>query len=50
MFEARPENRLSWDIPTRAINLPSYHDMTPQELNRVADVIDCVLRHSPWKG
>lgn len=49
MFKPRPENRHAWDIPGRAINLPSYHDMTDTELQRVTDVLHhCVgvhLRH-----
>lgn len=39
MFEARTENRQAWDIPGRAINLPSYHDMTEDEIGRVCDVV-----------
>jgi perosamine synthetase len=39
MFESRPQNQVAWDIPTRAINLPSYHDMTPAEQERVAQVL-----------
>ncbi len=39
MFEPRPENRNAWDIPGRAINLPSYHDLTEQELDRVSNVV-----------
>lgn len=39
MFEPRPENVVSWDLPTRSINLPSFHDMTANELNRVADTL-----------
>jgi len=39
MFRARPENRVAWDIPNRAINLPSYHDLTEEELERVVSVI-----------
>jgi len=40
MFAERRENRHAWDIPERAINLPSYHDMTEAEIDRVTDVID----------
>jgi perosamine synthetase len=43
MFQPRPENRIAWDIPTRAINLPSYHDMTQAEQDRVIDVVHRVL-------
>ncbi len=39
MFEARPENRYAWDIPGRAINLPSYHDMTDEDIARVCAVV-----------
>lgn len=40
MFAPRPANRNAWDIPGRAINLPTFHDMTEAELDRVS----CVLR------
>lgn len=43
MFEARPQNLLAWSIPRRAINLPSFHDMSESEQNRVVDVIERVL-------
>ena len=39
VFEARPENVHSNDIPGRAINLPSYHDMTEDDLERVVAVV-----------
>ncbi|HCL64863.1 MAG TPA: glutamine--scyllo-inositol aminotransferase [Rhizobium sp.] len=39
MFSPRPENVHAWDIPERAINLPSYHDMTDEQIARVAAVI-----------
>lgn len=39
MFEPRRQNLHSWDIPTRALNLPSYHEMTEQELDRVCSVL-----------
>jgi perosamine synthetase len=39
MFESRPENRHAYDIAARAINLPSYHDMTGDDIERVTDVI-----------
>ncbi|WP_426240204.1 DegT/DnrJ/EryC1/StrS family aminotransferase [Pararhizobium sp. DWP1-1-3] len=39
MFPERRENRHAWDIPERAINLPSYHDMTEEEIERVTGVI-----------
>ena len=33
------QNTIAWDIPERAINLPSFHDISEQELERVAQVI-----------
>jgi perosamine synthetase len=39
MFEDRPANRHAWSIPGRAINLPSYHHMTAEEISRVAAVV-----------
>jgi perosamine synthetase len=39
MFEPRRGNAHAFDIPERAINLPSFHDMTEHELDRVAAVV-----------
>lgn len=39
MFEDQPQNWLAWDIPGRAINLPSYHDMIKPDQDRVLDVL-----------
>lgn len=39
MFEGCPHNIHSYDIPTRAINLPSFHDMSVSEMDRVLDII-----------
>lgn len=39
MFEDKPQNIWAWDIPQRAINLPSFHDISSQELDRVCSVI-----------
>lgn len=43
MFEEKSSNLNAWDIPNRAINLPSYHDITFSEIERVADVIKNLL-------
>ena len=40
MFSPCDSNVVAWDIPTRAINLPSFHDITPAEIDRVAAVIE----------
>ncbi len=39
MFESVRSNVQAWDIPGRAINLPSYHDMDPSDIERVVGVI-----------
>lgn len=44
MFVPLRENRNAWDIPERAINLPSFHDMTDEQLERVAHVIRSLIR------
>jgi perosamine synthetase len=45
MFPPRPDNHVAWDIPGRAFNLPSYHDITAEELDRVSTIAaNLVLR------
>lgn len=39
VFPSVLSNHHAWDIPSRAINLPSYHDISEEELVRVIDVI-----------
>jgi perosamine synthetase len=39
MFQPVLTNCNAYEIPERAINLPSYHDMTDTQIERVADVI-----------
>jgi perosamine synthetase len=43
MFESNESNSIAWDIPSRAINLPSYHDLTVVEQDRVIEVIKKVM-------
>jgi perosamine synthetase len=43
MFEEQTKNRFAWDIPGRAINLPSYHDITITELERVVNLIRSIM-------
>ena len=43
MFDSVPSNRHAWSLPGRSINLPSYHDMTESEGERVASVVLSVL-------
>lgn len=42
MFEKNEENKHAWDLPTRAINLPSYHEIGADDLGRVISVIEGV--------
>jgi perosamine synthetase len=39
MFEEQKQNQHAWEIPGRAINLPSFHDITATEQDRVEAVI-----------
>jgi len=39
MFDDAPSNRHAWDIPGRAINLPSFHDMSHKEQDRVVETV-----------
>ena len=39
MFEAVPQNSRAMDIASRAINLPSYHDMRDGDIERVVQVV-----------
>jgi perosamine synthetase len=40
MFENASQNLIAWDIPKRAINLPSYHDLNTIDLDRVINVLN----------
>lgn len=44
MFKPVTANATAYDIPTRAINLPSFHDMTEDDLGRVAGVLRQLAR------
>jgi perosamine synthetase len=39
MFNPAPVNLNAWDIPDRAINLPSYNDMSPKDIQRVIQIV-----------
>ena len=40
MFDSVRANRVAHDLPTRAINLPSFHDMTDDEQARVVATLN----------
>lgn len=44
MFEDCPQNTVSYDIYKRGINLPSYHDLTQAEMDRVIACIRAAIR------
>lgn len=46
MFEDNASNATAWIIPSRAINLPSYHDITQSDLDRVIEVVKKCLMES----
>ena len=39
MFKKQRENSVSYDIYERAINLPSYHDLTDEDMERVVEEV-----------
>ena len=39
MFESRPENEVSYSLYKRAINLPSYHDIREDDIDRVCEIV-----------
>ncbi|WP_126455404.1 DegT/DnrJ/EryC1/StrS family aminotransferase [Sulfuriflexus mobilis] len=43
MFEGKIYTPVSSDIPARAINLPSFHDISKTEQDRVVNVIESIL-------
>jgi perosamine synthetase len=43
MFEKSRAAERAWDVPTRSINIPSYHDISKKEQDRVLNVIEAVL-------
>ena len=50
MFEDKPGNINAWSIPERAINLPSYHDMSEADIDRVAQTLISVVSSHQDKG
>lgn len=44
MFDSKPENMVSYQLFDRAVNLPSYHDLTGSDIERIARHIREYLR------
>ena len=38
------KNKNSYSIASRSINLPSYHDMTEDDINKVCDVVFKIIK------
>lgn len=43
-FKPHPEHTVSYSLSSRAINLPSYHDISELEMQRVVDALISVIR------
>jgi len=43
MFKSVPSNRVAYSIYERGINLPSYHDMTDDDIDRVSELLKSML-------
>ncbi len=50
IFSPQPEHKNSYNIPPRAINLPSYHDLTTGDQDRVVQSVLAVYlkSHQDW--
>lgn len=46
MFEEKRENTVSYGLYDRAVNLPSYHDLSDADIDRVVTVISDYFRNS----
>ena len=44
MFKSVETNTHAWDIPERAINLPSFHDMSEDDIHRIISVVTRLIR------
>lgn len=49
MFDEVCSNYVAWSLPGRAINLPSFHEISSTEQGRIVDVIRSVLGNSGEK-
>ena len=43
-FESNTKNNISWNIPKRAVNLPSFHDITEEQLLKVCKILENKVR------
>lgn len=45
MFEPKEENVVAYDLYSRGVNLPSFHDITYEEVSRVVEVIKQFIKY-----
>lgn len=50
MFKSVKKNVNAWDLHSRAINLPSYHDISLTEIDKVVRVIKNLIKQSKSKN
>lgn len=43
-FDSVPANTLAYDVPERAINLPSYHELAPGGIERVVAIVRKLMK------
>jgi perosamine synthetase len=46
MFEKVAHNKYAYDLPRRAINLPSYHEITNDDIKRVSNTVVSLYKES----
>ena len=46
MFKENLSNKHSYDLPNRSINLPSFHDITDDQINLISDIIINLVNNS----
>jgi len=44
LFQSNTKNNISWNIPKRAINLPSFHDITEEQLLKICTILENKVR------
>jgi perosamine synthetase len=47
MFKSKPENMVGYGLYKRAVNLPSYHDLSVEEMDQVVTHIRRCLQNAP---
>ncbi len=48
VFDSVETNSIARDIPNRSMNLPSYHDLCENNLERVCDVVNSLYTANRW--